>query len=150
MLVSRKGLLTPIRRLTFASITVAAIGLFYFDSVPQSPTAEQQHHMQVGQYPTSKPTNRPMTQKPVTTATVTIQGFQFQPDNVILKKGGKVTFVNKDTAPHTATPNRGAKFTGTGRLIKNQSKSVVFGTVGVQNYFCEIHPSMKGKIAVVN
>lgn len=88
-------------------------------------------------------------QTAVKQVTVTIEGFQFKPAEVTLKQGGSVTFINKDSTPHTATPEEEAKFTGTGRLSKDQSKTVVFNTVGVQNYFCEIHPSMKGKITVV-
>jgi plastocyanin len=81
--------------------------------------------------------------------TVTIQGFQFQPVTLTVKRGTTVTFVNKDATPHTVTPEKGAKFTGTGRLQKNESKQITFNQVGEQNYFCEIHPSMKGKITVI-
>jgi plastocyanin len=80
---------------------------------------------------------------------VTIEGFQFKPDALTVKLGSTVTFINKDATPHTVTPENGAKFTGTGRLQKNASKSVTFNQVGVQSYFCEIHPSMKGKVTVV-
>ncbi len=90
------------------------------------------------------------TGKAVKTATVIIDGFQFTPDNLVLKKGGKVTFMNKDSTSHTVTPEEGSKFVGTGRLEKDApSKTVTFTTMGEQNYFCEIHPSMKGKITVV-
>jgi plastocyanin len=82
-------------------------------------------------------------------AMVTIEGFQFQPDNVTIRKGGKVTFINKDSTPHTVSPDEGVKFTGTGRLEQNSSKTLVFNTVGTQSYHCEIHPSMQGKIIVV-
>jgi plastocyanin len=88
--------------------------------------------------------------KAVKTATVVIDGFQFMPNHVMLKKGGKVTFINKDSTPHTVTPEQEAKFTGTGRLEKDApAKTIIFTTTGEQNYFCEIHPSMKGKITVV-
>jgi plastocyanin len=103
--------------------------------------------MQAGQIH-EQSSNSLIVQAPVSTATVLIEDFQFRPNNLVLKKGGKVTFINKDSAPHTATPQKGAQFTGTGRLKKNESKTVVFNTLGVQNYFCEIHPSMKGKITV--
>jgi plastocyanin len=89
--------------------------------------------------------------KAVKTATVTIDGFQFMPDAVVLKKGGKVTFINKDSTPHTVTPEPEAKFAGTGRLEKDApAKVITFTATGDQNYFCEIHPSMKGKITVVD
>jgi plastocyanin len=86
---------------------------------------------------------------PATTATVTIKGFQFLPAEVVLKKGGTVTFTNEDSTPHTATPSQGAQFTGTGRLKKGESKTVQFDTVGEHNYFCDIHPSMVGKVMVM-
>ncbi len=81
---------------------------------------------------------------------VTIAGFQFKPDALTVKLGSTVTFTNQDATPHTVTPEKGVKFTGTGRLQKSDSKSVTFDQVGEQSYFCEIHPSMKGKITVVN
>ena len=86
---------------------------------------------------------------PVETATVIIQGFQFQPSEIVLKQGGVVTFINKDSTPHTATPTDSAQFIGTGRLKRNQEKTVTFEELGVQDYFCEIHPSMKGMVKVV-
>ena len=89
------------------------------------------------------------TEIPVETAIVTIQGFQFQPAEIVLKQGGSVTFINKDSTPHTATPTANAKFIGTGRLKRNQEKTVVFEELGIQDYFCEIHPSMKGIVTVV-
>jgi plastocyanin len=90
------------------------------------------------------------TGKAVKTATVMIDGFQFMPDSLVLKKGGKVTFINKDSTPHTVTPDEGSKFMGTGRLEKDAPvKTITFTTTGEQHYFCEIHPSMKGKITVV-
>jgi plastocyanin len=81
-------------------------------------------------------------------AHVSIKGFQFDPPTVLVKKGGKVIFTNFDSTPHTATPLEGAQFTGTGRLKRNESKAVEFVTTGVQAYFCDIHPSMVGKVIV--
>ena len=89
------------------------------------------------------------TETPVETATVTIQGFQFKPAEIVIKQGGSVTFINKDSTPHTATPTENAKFIGTGRLKRNEEKTVTFEELGVQDYFCEIHPSMKGMVTVV-
>ncbi len=91
-----------------------------------------------------------LTQFAAASNAVTIRGFQFDPDALTVKRGGTVTFTNQDATPHTVTPEKGVKFTGTGRLQKSDSKSVTFNQVGEQSYFCEIHPSMKGKITVVN
>jgi plastocyanin len=81
---------------------------------------------------------------------VTIQGFQFRPDTITVKRGSIITFTNKDGTAHTVTPDRAGAFTGTGRLQQNDSKQVTFSQVGEQDYFCEIHPSMKGKVVVTN
>lgn len=61
-----------------------------------------------------------------------------------------MTFTNLDSTPHTATPVEGAQFQGTGRLSRNESKAVVFEVAGIQDYFCDIHPSMVGRIVVVD
>jgi plastocyanin len=133
--------MNKIRRFTFAGVAIATTSLFYFSAAHQNPVTAHQHPMPEVQSAAA--------QAPVNNATVTIESFQFKPNNVVLKKGGKITFINKDSAPHTATPENGAQFTGTGRIRKNESKIVTFNTVGEQKYFCEIHPSMKGKITVV-
>jgi plastocyanin len=88
--------------------------------------------------------------KVVTKATVNIEGFQFMPGEVTLKKGGEITFINKDGAPHTFTADKSSpEALSTGRLTKNQSKKIVFKKVGTYSYICDIHPSMMGKIVVV-
>jgi plastocyanin len=83
------------------------------------------------------------------TATVTIESFQFQPKEVTIKQGGTITFINKDAAPHTVSPAKDSNFTGTGRLLKNESKVVTFSKEGIYNYFCDFHPSMKGSVKVI-
>ena len=84
------------------------------------------------------------------TASVTIESFQFQPQKITVKKGGSVTFTNHDAAPHTVSPANGAAFSGTGRLLKGDSKAVQFNEVGTQQYACDFHPSMKGTVVVVD
>jgi plastocyanin len=79
---------------------------------------------------------------------VTIDSFQFKPKKITIKKGQSVSFTNHDAAPHTVSPAEGAKFTGTGRLLKGETKSVQFDEVGTQNYICDFHPSMKGTVNV--
>ncbi|UFP95840.1 cupredoxin domain-containing protein [Gloeobacter morelensis] len=79
---------------------------------------------------------------------IAIESFQFTPENVVIPKGSRVTFVNKDAAPHSATPEEGAKFTGTGRLLAGESKTLTFPDNGVYDYFCEFHTTMKGRVTV--
>lgn len=77
---------------------------------------------------------------------VTISGFAFEAANLSIAAGDTVTFVNKDSAPHTAT-QKGGGF-DTGRLARNAENTVTFDTAGTFDYFCAYHPGMKGQITV--
>jgi len=79
------------------------MGLFYLDSASKSPAADQQdmQDMQAGQIEQSS--NSLIVQAPVSTATI-LTDFQFRPNNLGAKKGGKVTFINKDAPPHCDSP----------------------------------------------
>lgn len=78
---------------------------------------------------------------------VEIVEFTYQPDPVVVQAGGKVIWQNRDTAPHTATADDGSFDTGT--LEQNKLKSESFKDPGTFTYFCEIHPTMKGTVEVV-
>lgn len=79
---------------------------------------------------------------------VEIKGFKFMPAAVEVKAGSKVTFVNDDSAAHTATSKTGGAF-DTDRIKKGESKSVTLDQPGEFDYICAYHPLMKGKIRVV-
>ena len=79
------------------------------------------------------------------TITVSIKDFKFNPAAITITKGTKVTWVNEDSAPHTAT-SEGSFDSGT--LSKDQSFSDIFAEAGTFDYKCSIHPSMKGKVIV--
>jgi plastocyanin len=78
---------------------------------------------------------------------VKIVEFAYGPDPVVVAVGGKVTWQNEDTAPHTATADDGSFDTGT--LEKDKLKSETFEQAGTFPYFCEIHPTMHGTLEVV-
>ncbi len=77
---------------------------------------------------------------------VEIVEFTYDPDPVVVQAGGKVTWQNEDTAPHTATADDGSFDTGT--LEQGKLKSESFKDPGTFTYFCEIHPTMKGTVEV--
>ena len=77
--------------------------------------------------------------------TVEIKGMKFAPAELSVDAGDTVVFVNRDSAPHTATATGGAF--DTGRLGRNESARVTINTGGTFDYFCAVHPSMKGRIA---
>jgi plastocyanin len=78
---------------------------------------------------------------------VEIVNFAYEPDPVRIQVGGKVTWINQDSAPHTATADDGSFDTGT--LQEGKLKSETFKQPGTFEYHCTIHPSMHGTIEVV-
>jgi plastocyanin len=80
-------------------------------------------------------------------AKVEIVEFTYGPDPVTVQAGGKVIWLNQDTAPHTATADDGSFDTGT--LERGKLKSETFKKAGTFTYFCEIHPTMHGTVEVV-
>ncbi len=78
---------------------------------------------------------------------VDIENFAYNPDPVTIQEGGKVIWINRDSAPHTATADDGSF--DTGELQEGKLKSETFKEAGEFTYFCQIHPNMHGTIRVV-
>lgn len=95
--------------------------------------------------PVTAPSPKPAQTLPTTHA-VTIQDFAFSPSSLTIKKGDKMTWTNKDSAPHTVTWDNGGQSSGT--LKTGESYSFTFNTAGTFSYHCAFHPSMHGKIIV--
>jgi plastocyanin len=83
----------------------------------------------------------------VRSAKVEIEDFAYSPDPVTIEEGGKVIWVNRDSAPHTATAEDGSFDTGT--LEEGKLKSESFKEPGTYEYVCSIHPDMHGTVEVV-
>jgi plastocyanin len=83
----------------------------------------------------------------VRAAKVEIVDFAYDPDPVTVQVGGKVIWLNQDSAPHTATADDGSFDTGT--LDQGKLKSETFKEAGTYSYICEIHPTMHGTVEVV-
>ncbi len=80
-------------------------------------------------------------------AKVEIADFAYDPDPVTVQAGGKVIWLNQDSAPHTATAEDGSFDTGT--LEEGKLKSETFKQAGTYEYICQIHPDMHGVVEVV-
>lgn len=94
------------------------------------------------------PTNAPAPSgEPVRAEKVEIVNFAYGPDPVRIQDGGKVTWLNRDSAPHTATADDGSFDTGT--IEEGKLKSETFKQPGTFEYHCTIHPSMHGTVEVV-
>ena len=75
---------------------------------------------------------------------VEIRQSKFRPEVLEMQAGDKVTFVNLDGAPHTASADDGSFETG--RLAKSEEATVVVKAAGTHAYFCRVHPRMRGQI----
>ena len=78
--------------------------------------------------------------------TVTIDGVQFSPAELIVHLGDRIVWVNKDPFPHTATAIN--KAFDSGSIAVNASWSYTVTKKGEIDYGCTFHPTMKGKIKV--
>jgi plastocyanin len=79
---------------------------------------------------------------------VVIDNYVFQPATLTVKPGTKVTWVNRDDVPHTATSSDKVKKFNSVSLDTDEKFYHVFKKPGVYKYFCAVHPKMTGQIIV--
>ena len=77
---------------------------------------------------------------------VVIQDFTFQPGDVQVQAGGRVTWVNCDTDNHTSTADGGEW--SSPLLAPGDRFTQTFPTAGEFPYHCQPHPFMTGRILV--
>lgn len=77
-------------------------------------------------------------------ANMDISGFEFNPAIIKIKEGATITWINKDAIPHTVT----SKIFDSGKMEKNKEWSKKFDQEGEYDYYCDFHPTMKGKIII--
>jgi plastocyanin len=80
-------------------------------------------------------------------ATVGIDNFTFNPQQLKVKAGTAVTWTNRDDIPHGIASANNA-FTRSNALDTDDAYSFTFTTPGSYQYFCYIHPHMTGTIVV--
>lgn len=77
---------------------------------------------------------------------VNIAKFAFDPKEVTISPGTKITWTNHDETPHTVTSND-KSFASKG-LDTDDKFEHTFSSEGDFNYFCTIHPFMTGVVHV--
>src|SRR3954454_17044810 len=77
---------------------------------------------------------------------VVIQDFTFQPGDVHVQAGGRVTWVNCDTDNHTSTADGGEW--SSPLLAPGDRFTQTFPTAGEFPYHCQPHPFMTSRIIV--
>jgi plastocyanin len=81
-----------------------------------------------------------------TPPTIGIKEFKYGPPTLSVPLGTTVTWVNHDEEPHTVTSATGA-FSSAG-LVNDDTFVQTFMKPGTYQYFCKIHPYMKGTVVV--
>ena len=78
------------------------------------------------------------------------QGRVFGPDNITVKKGEALTFLNDDTIPHNImSASKGNEF-NLGSQGPGMSTDVTFKEPGDVQVICAIHPRMKMMVKVTD
>ena len=76
---------------------------------------------------------------------IVIQGLQYLPETLKVRRGDVVVWINKDPFPHTATA---PGVFDSGSFAAGKSWRFTAGRVGVHPYVCTLHPNMKGTLQV--
>ncbi|MFB5623531.1 MAG: plastocyanin/azurin family copper-binding protein [Nitrosopumilus sp.] len=73
------------------------------------------------------------------------------PSVIVIDSGKQVTWVNQDSAFHSVTSGFYGESTGlfdSGHLDPFESYTLNFDETGTYDYFCTLHPWMKGQVIV--
>jgi plastocyanin len=126
--------------LTLIGLSVAA-GSWMSSGQPLANAASQMADMNM----TAKQPSQ-MSSTPANANDIIIQNFSFQPATLTVKAGTKVTWVNRDDDPHTATATD--KQFNSKTLDTGDQFSMQFTKPGTYNYYCALHPKMTGQVIV--
>jgi plastocyanin len=79
------------------------------------------------------------------THVVRIEGMQFLPASLVVHRGDKVTWQNRDLVPHSASA---AGHFDTKVIAPDKSATLVMNKAGHFDYVCTLHPTMKATLVV--
>jgi plastocyanin len=76
---------------------------------------------------------------------VVIQGLQYQPEALVVRRGDSVVWINDDPMPHTVTA---AGEFDSGTIEAGKSWRFVARRAGRYRYVCTLHSNMRGSLRV--
>jgi plastocyanin len=82
----------------------------------------------------------------VTVHTVTIEGMQYQPQTLTVRRGDRIRWINKDLFPHTVTATGGGF--DSPEIAPEGSWTLTARKAGEFAYGCRLHPTMKATLTV--
>src|SRR5437868_6998928 len=80
------------------------------------------------------------------TSNVTIADYNYDPATINISVGDTVHWTNSGKEAHTVTSEGGVW--DSGKIEAGASFDLVFSTAGTYNYYCTIHPRMRGRVVV--
>ena len=139
----KKKVVNPLIIIIGIALLVIVASVLYFAIKPSS-------------IETSSGAGTPIEQESASSAPVNydieIREFAFHPVEITLNAGDTVTWTNRDSVRHTVTSEgTGEKELNSGYLGNkpwDDTYSHTFNEPGTYNYYCIVHPSMKGTIIV--
>nr|WP_244235171.1 cupredoxin family copper-binding protein [Achromobacter veterisilvae] len=75
---------------------------------------------------------------------VAIEGMRFVPATLTARRGDRVTWINRDLVPHTATAL--SRTFDSGAIAAGASWTYTVGEAGSIAYTCLFHPAMQGTL----
>ena len=75
----------------------------------------------------------------------------YTPSKIVIKQHDSVTWVNEDAAFHSVTSgyyDEPSNLFDSGHLDPEGSFTFIFENIGTYDYFCTLHPWMKGQVIV--
>lgn len=77
---------------------------------------------------------------------VIIEDMRFNPQTLVVHRGDRITWINRDPFPHTATATNGSF--DSHPIAPDGSWTYVARKAGEYDYKCTFHVTMKGKVEV--
>jgi plastocyanin len=78
--------------------------------------------------------------------TVIIEGMRFNPQTLTVRRGDRITWINRDPFPHTVTATDG-RF-NSHPIAPDASWTYLARRTGEYDYVCTLHVTMKGRLLV--
>ncbi len=74
--------------------------------------------------------------------------MRFDPHTLTVTVGDRITWINKDLVPHTATAASDGQTFDSRSIASNASWTLVADNAGRYAYVCAFHPTMTGTLTV--
>ena len=126
------------------TVVIIAGGLWFFFA-PVSPVEQMPAPDNSSQAPLPEPAPA---LSPSESVSIIIRSFAFEPGDVTIKKGTTIAWTNRDSVDHAVTGDNDSMLNSP-VLKQDQNFSFTFTLPGEFYYHCAIHPSMKGKVTVI-